>query len=213
MYVKNKAEHVRSLASDPLEAVRLLRTALATGYFRYVRRCAGRGSIFGTHNRVINGANVHIGKDCLFKDAIYLRAGVTGRIEIADRVAINSFCQFYGHGGIAIGEDTQIGPSVLITTTDHDYAQALQTSFKPVRIGRRVWIGANVTILAGVTIGDGAVIGAGAVVHRDVPAQTLAVGVPARVVRNLAAANEAPTSGAADAASDSDSFLRIGVRS
>jgi acetyltransferase-like isoleucine patch superfamily enzyme len=149
---------------------------------------------------VINGANVRIGRDCLFKDAIYLRAGVTGRIEIADRVAINSFCQFYGHGGIAIGEDTQIGPGVLITTTDHDYSDGLRESFKPVRVGRRVWIGANVTILAGVTIGDGAVIGAGAVVNRDIASHTLAAGVPARAIRSLehegAASNGAGASGA-----------------
>jgi acetyltransferase-like isoleucine patch superfamily enzyme len=188
MYVKNKAEHLRSVVTDPLEAVRLLRTVLATCYFRFVRRCAGAGSIFGTHNRVVNAANVRIGRDCLFKDAIYLRAGPAGRIAIADRVAINSFCQFYGHGGIEIGEDTQIGPSVLVTTTEHDYEHALEERFRPVKIGRRVWIGANVTILAGVTIGDGAVIGAGAVVRRDVPPNALAVGVPARVVRNLAAA-------------------------
>jgi acetyltransferase-like isoleucine patch superfamily enzyme len=185
MYVKNKADHVRNLASDPLEAARLLRTVLATWYFRFVRRCAGKGSIFGTHNRVINAANVRIGNDCLFKDAIYLRAGLAGRIQIADRVAINSFCQLYGHGGITIGADTQIGPGVLITTTEHDYAQSLSASFKPVTIGQRVWIGASVTVLAGVTIGDGAVIGAGAVVNRDVPPHVLAVGVPARVVRQL----------------------------
>ena len=176
---------MRSLASEPLEAPRLLRTALATWYFRFVRRIAGSGSIFGTHNRVINGRNVRIGNDCLFKDAIYLRAGLTGRIDIGDRVAINSFCQFYGHGGITIGADTQIGPGVLVTTTGHDYTGGLEAVFKPVTIGRRVWVGANVTVLAGVTIGDGAVIGAGAVVHRDVPPHTVAVGVPARVVRDL----------------------------
>lgn len=186
MYVKNAWTHVRLLTREPLESLRLARTFAATVYFRYVRRCAGSGTIFGTHNRVINASNVRIGASCLMKDAIYLRAGPAGRIAIADRVAINSFCQLYGHGGIEIGEDTQIGPGVLITTTDHDYLQSLEERFLPVTIGKRVWIGANATILAGVTIGDGAVIGAGAVVHRDVPPRVLAVGVPARVVRELA---------------------------
>lgn len=180
-------EALLGLKDDPLELVRLVRIALSTFKFRYVKRCAGPGSIFGTHTRIINAARVTIGRSCLFQDSIYIRAGVEGRVDIGDRAAINSFCQMYGHGGISIGEDTQIGPGTVITTTDHDYGEDLQERFKPVTIGRRVWIGANATILSGVTIGDGAVIGAGAVVIRDVAPHTVAVGVPARVVRNLRA--------------------------
>ncbi|HEX6997835.1 MAG TPA: acyltransferase [Gammaproteobacteria bacterium] len=165
--------------------MRLLRTALATFKFRYLKRCAGPGTIFGVGNRIINAANVRIGARCLFQDSIYIRAGLHGHVTIGDRVAVNSFCQLYGHGGIEIGEESQLGPGTLITTTEHDYEHHLRERFEPVRVGRRVWIGANVTILAGVTIGDGAVIGAGAVVHRDVPPRTLAVGVPVRIVKEL----------------------------
>jgi acetyltransferase-like isoleucine patch superfamily enzyme len=196
MYVTRKADYVRSLTRDPLEAARLLRILAATFKFRYLRRCAGRGTIFGTHNRIINAANVRIGTDCLFQDFIYIRAGIQGRVLIGNRVAVNSFCQMYGHGGIDVGDDSQIGPGSLITTTGHDYGREdLREHFTRVAIGRRVWIGANVTILSGVTIGDGAVIGAGAVVNRDIPAASLAVGVPARVVRTL----QVPASGVGDA--------------
>nr|WP_274606323.1 DapH/DapD/GlmU-related protein [Lactobacillus delbrueckii] len=52
-------------------------------------------------------------------------------------------------------------------------------------MGKRVWLGANVTVLPGVTIGDGAIIAAGAVVTKDVPARTIAAGVPARVVKEI----------------------------
>jgi acetyltransferase-like isoleucine patch superfamily enzyme len=55
----------------------------------------------------------------------------------------------------------------------------------PVVLGRNVWLGANVTVLPGVTIGDDAVVGAGSVVTRNVPARTVVVGTPARVVRSL----------------------------
>jgi acetyltransferase-like isoleucine patch superfamily enzyme len=186
MYVTNKADYLlRSLKESPLDFVRLLRVALCTFKFRYIRRCAGRGSIFGTHNRIIGASKVRIGDQCLFQDSIYIRAGRNGYVTIGDRVAINSFCQLYGHGGISLGEYTQVGPGTLITTTEHDYERHLEPTFKRVAVGRCVWIGANVTILGGVTIGDGAVIGAGAVVIRDIPAHTLAVGVPARIVRRL----------------------------
>jgi galactoside O-acetyltransferase len=91
----------------------------------------------------------------------------------------------FGHGTIRIGEATQIGPCSLITTTDHDYHGALETHFKPVIIGKHVWIGANVTILPGVEIGDRAVIGAGSVVTKDIPPGAMAVGVPARVIKTI----------------------------
>ena len=56
---------------------------------------------------------------------------------------------------------------------------------KPVTIGNDVWIGGNVTVLPGVTIGDRAVIGAGSVVTEDIPADSVAVGAPAKVVKEL----------------------------
>ena len=192
---KKLKEALGGLRHDPAEALRLARIGLATARFRYLLRIAGPGCVFGTGNRVINAANVRIGANCLFQDSIYIRAGVNGRVRIGDRVAINSFVQLYGHGGIDIADEAQIGPGTIITTTGHDYTDRnLEASFNPIVIGRRVWIGANVTIIGGVTIGDGAVVGAGAVVIRDIPPHSLAVGVPARVIRPL---REAVESGSA----------------
>lgn len=203
-------EALAGLRHDPVEALRLVRIGLATARFRHLLRIAGPGCVFGTGNRVINAANVRVGAQCLFQDSIYIRAGIHGRVRIGDRVAINSFVQLYGHGGIDIGDETQIGPGTIVTTTGHDYTDRdLETSFNPIIIGRRVWIGANVTIIGGVTIGDGAVIGAGAVVIRDIPERSLAVGVPARVVRHLPASigvepTAAETVAATPAEPDSD---------
>lgn len=192
MYTLDKAGYlVRIVRTNPSELWRLTGVGFTTVLFRYFKRCVGRGTLVGRHTSIINSANVHIGKDCLLQDAVYIRAGTEGRITIGDRVALNSFCRLFGHGSITIGEDTQIGPGSLVTTTTHDYDRNLETIFKPVVIGKGVWIGANVTILPGVTIGDFAVIGAGSVVTKDVHPRTMAAGVPAQEIKSLDRESEA----------------------
>jgi len=186
MYTLDKAGYfLRILTRNPSELWRLFRIGVTTARLRYLARCVGPGSVVGVGTKVVNSANVRMGARVLLQDYVYIRAGAEGRVIIADRVAINSFCRIFGHGSVMVGEDTQIGPGSLITTTDHDYGDSLQTRYQPVSIGKRVWIGANVTVLPGVTIGDGSVIGAGAVVTKDIPAGVVAVGVPARVVRAI----------------------------
>jgi maltose O-acetyltransferase len=85
---------------------------------------------------------------------------------------------------VVIGARTQIGPAVQIYAADHPRdAATRQTGIefgRPVRIGADVWIGGGAIILPGVTIGDGAVIGAGSVVTRDVGANAIVMGNPAR---------------------------------
>ena len=87
---------------------------------------------------------------------------------------------------VEIGELTQIGPGVQILAADHprspEERRAGLELGRPVRIGANVWIGGGALILPGVTVGDDAIIGAGAVVTRDVPAYSVAAGVPARLV-------------------------------
>jgi acetyltransferase-like isoleucine patch superfamily enzyme len=186
MFTLNKTRYFTHIArNNPTELLRFLRIGWTTAKFRYLKRCAGRGTIVEPGTQVINSANVHIGAGCLLKEAVYIRAGTEGQIEIGDRAALNAFCRIFGHGGVEIGEDTQIGPGSLITTTDHDYQDSLETRYKPVVIGNRVWIGANVTVLPGVSIGDGAVIGAGAVVTKDIAPHAVAVGVPAKVIKKV----------------------------
>ena len=73
---------------------------------------------------------------------------------------------------------------LTLNSATHDPV-TLEPMGKPISIGNRVWCGVNVTILAGVTIGDDVVIGAGAVVTEDIPANSIAVGVPAKRVRTL----------------------------
>jgi acetyltransferase-like isoleucine patch superfamily enzyme len=186
VYTLNKFTYlVHVIKTNPSELYRLLRIGLTTAKYRYVKRCVGKGTLVGVRTEIINSANVRIGAECLLQDAIYIRAGTEGRITIGDRAALNSFCRLFGHGSIEIGEDTQIGPGSLITTTEHDYNRELTAHFKRVAIGKGVWIGANATILPGVEVGDGAVIGAGSVVMKNIPPRCVALGSPARVVKLL----------------------------
>ncbi|KQP80073.1 thiamine biosynthesis protein ThiF [Aeromicrobium sp. Leaf289] len=106
-------------------------------------------------------------------------------LTLGKDVFINIGCRFQDTGGITIGDGSLIGHGCTLTTLDHGMDPALRASMvpAPVVIGRKVWLGAGVTVVPGVTIGDGAVVGAGAVVTRDVPADTIVAGVPARVVR------------------------------
>lgn len=108
-------------------------------------------------------------------------------IKIGKRVFINSGCCFQDQGGIEIGDDVLIGQQVVIATLNHDLDPKKRASMlpAPVKIGARVWIGAHATILAGVTIGDNSVIAASAVVTKDVPANVVVAGVPARVIKHL----------------------------
>ena len=108
-------------------------------------------------------------------------------ITVGKGVFINSGCTFQDQGGISIGEGSLIGHQVSIATINHDMdpAKRASMSFRPVVIGKDVWIGDHASILPGVTIGDGAVVAAGAVVTKDVPPRTVVGGVPARVIKTI----------------------------
>lgn len=108
-------------------------------------------------------------------------------IHIGDDVFINACCQFQDHGGVYIGDRCQIGHNVVFATLNHGLSAETRRTMTPapIRLGKNVWVGSHSTILPGVTIGDNAIIAAGAVVTRDVPADTVAGGVPARELKKI----------------------------
>lgn len=95
-------------------------------------------------------------------------------IHLGRNVFINACCHFQDQGGITIGDDCLIGHAVVFATLNHGLAPEERFSMTPAP-----------TILQGVTIGDNAVIAAGAVVTRDVPANTIVGGVPAKPIRRI----------------------------
>lgn len=108
-------------------------------------------------------------------------------IRVGNNVYINTGCTMQDQGGIYIGDNVLIGHHAMIATLNHDADPEKRGDLHPasVHIGNRVWLGANVTVLPGVAIGDGAIVAAGAVVTKDVPANTVAAGVPARFVKRI----------------------------
>jgi len=161
----------------------VLSTALKTFQYRYLLRCVGLKTIVGKGTEIFNFTNVKIGSHCLIQDHVYIRAGLNGKVHIGEFCAINSFAKLFGHGGIEIGDYSQIGPAALITTTVHNYKGSLEADFQAVKIGKWVWVGAGSIIMAGITIGDKSVIGAGSIVTKDIPSNCVAVGNPARVIK------------------------------
>ncbi len=108
-------------------------------------------------------------------------------IKIGKDVFINACCHFQDHGGVTLGDGCQIGHNVVFATLNHLLSpeDRKTTCPAPIVLGRNVWVGSNATILQGVTIGDNAVVAAGAVVTKNVAANTIVGGVPAKVIRKI----------------------------
>lgn len=97
---------------------------------------------------------------------------------------LNSDVQIVCADKITIGDDVAIARDVVIRDTDaHDILDGKHQKTKPVSIGNHVWIGTRAMIMKGVTIGDGAIIAAGAIVTKDVPAKSIAAGIPAKIIK------------------------------
>lgn len=110
-------------------------------------------------------------------------------IHIGARTFVNSGLTALDVARITIGEDCQIGPNVQLLTPTHPVEPGPRRdkleAARPITVGNNVWLGGGAIVLPGVTIGDNSVIGAGAVVTKDVPANVVAVGNPARPVRKV----------------------------
>jgi len=110
-------------------------------------------------------------------------------IRLGRNVLINYDCVLLDTGDISIGDNVLIGPGSRLVTARHslkaEERRDWSVSCSPIRIEEDVWLGAGVVVLPGVTIGARSVIGAGSVVTKDIPADVIAAGNPARVVRPL----------------------------
>jgi maltose O-acetyltransferase len=118
-----------------------------------------------------------------------LRCDYGYRIRVGARTFVNYGLVALDVASIAIGDDVQIGPNVQLLTPTHpidpDARRAKWEAAEPIAIEGNVWLGGGVIVLPGVTIGENTVVGAGSIVTKDLSANVVAAGNPARVVRSL----------------------------
>jgi len=176
-----------------------------------LKRC-GRGTVFGQNvtlrhpHKIEIGANVVIDDNCLLdakgsdNAGIRIGSGVfmgrnsilsckNGDIVLEDNVNIGFNSEVFSGNRVTIGHDTLVAAYCYFIGGDHDAAELDQavmhqgSTARGIQVGPNGWFGAGVKVLDGVTIGEHCVVGAGAVVTRDLPAAAVAVGIPARVMR------------------------------
>lgn len=187
----------------PAPVVRRLSARNLVALARYIRLRIRHRNLAGQLFFLDRGGEISVGPEAdirIARGTRFLRdfaGSLYGRVRIGPDVFVNRGCYFAIHSGLEIGEGCLIGEYVSIHDADHVFGPGSDLPIarrgfaaRPVVIGRDVWIGAKATITSGVRIGDGAVIAAGAVVTHDVPANALAGGVPARVLRVWSAKDE-----------------------
>jgi maltose O-acetyltransferase len=169
-------------ADDPQVAAEFIRAQqLAERYNAidpadFALRAAALSELFGA-----------IGEGCEVRAPLRVDFGYN--IRLGDRVFVNYNAVMLDVAAITIGDDTLIGPNVQLLTPTHPLDPTLRRekweAAKPIAVGRNVWLGGGVIVCPGVAIGDDAVVGAGSVVTRDLPAGSVAVGNPAKVIRTV----------------------------
>ncbi|MBM7635309.1 sugar O-acetyltransferase [Streptococcus saliviloxodontae] len=133
-----------------------------------------------------------MGEDVFFEPNFRCEFG--SNISIGNHFYANFDCVMLDGGGIEIGDHVLFGPRVGIYTSNHAIDPIERANgacySKPVTIGSHVWIGGGVQINQGVTIGDNVVIGSGSVVTKDIPSNSIAAGVPCRIIRPITEADK-----------------------
>lgn len=182
----------------------------------------GRNVVFGQHvvlrhpHKIAIGDNVVIDDNCLLDAKGDQNRGITigngvflgrnsivscknGDVTLGDGVNIGFNCEVFSAGRVTIGPNTLLAAYCYVIGGDHDWSDPSKSVLEQARtsngvtIGAGAWLGAGVKVLDGTSIGDGAIVGAGAVARGVIPADAIAVGVPAKVVGTRAAKAEART--------------------
>ena len=190
----NKTEKQKMLAGELYRPDDELGADQAAAKAWMVRYNAALAAPVAERHALLRERLARVGKGAVIRPPFHCDYGYN--ISLGDGVFLNFNCVILDVVEVVIGDGTQIGPAVQIYAADHPRdAETRKTGLefgRPVRIGKDVWIGGGAIICPGVTIGPRCIIGAGAVVTRDIPADSVAVGNPARVVRQVNHSESSP---------------------
>ncbi|WP_289734179.1 DapH/DapD/GlmU-related protein [Paramuribaculum intestinale] len=128
-------------------------------------------------------------------------------VKIGRNVVVMPGCLMMSAGGITIDDGAMIAANVQLISNNHDLYERQIITCKPIHIGKNAWIGAGATVLPGVTIGDNAVVGAASVVTKDVAADTIVAGNPAKFIKRIPARSEC------SAFNEEDEAIQLGLDS
>jgi maltose O-acetyltransferase len=172
---------------DPSEPERVrLRARAGALLARYNRTTV---EDFAERGEILRELLGRVGPDTVIEPPFHCDYG--SNISVGDRFYANVGCVFLDCAPITIGDRVQLGPHVQLLAVSHPLDRALRASGleygEPIEIGGDAWLGGGAIVLPGVTIGEGAVVGAGSVVTRDVAAETVVGGNPARPLRTAEA--------------------------
>lgn len=150
----------------------------------------GKNAKFRLGGMVKNGKNIIIGDDFFIGKDFLLASYFGGEVKIGNRVVAQERVRISAVESVIIGDDVLMGSDILITDNNHGMDACDEKSYmeqkvsaKAVKIGNGCWIGEKCTILSGCTIGERSIIGANSVVTKSIPAYTIAVGIPAKPIK------------------------------
>jgi acetyltransferase-like isoleucine patch superfamily enzyme len=156
------------------------------------RRAFARWPLHGNVLEMVREGRLELGDGVLFEPNVWLTASAPARIRIGQGTFLNMGVQVAALDLVEIGAHCMFANGCFVTDADHRFDDPEKpvpwqgfTTKGPTRIGDNVWCGANVVVTSGVTIGERCVIGANSVVNRDLPAFSVAVGSPAKVVKTV----------------------------
>ena len=182
-------------------------------FYRFLFKKIGKGVVFGRNitirhpNKIIIGDNVLIDENCMLdakgidntgieiKNGVYIGRNTIlsckdGDIILKENVNIGFNCEIQSSSHVSIGKNTLLAAYVYIIAGDHVHeldeqpVNLIQGTSKGIIVGENCWLGAKATVLDGIEIGHDVVIGASAVVNKDVAPFSVAVGIPAKVIKN-----------------------------
>lgn len=170
------------IAADPNLARESSQAAILTAQFN-----ATAGDDYSARDQILRKLLGSVGEGTVIRPPFHCDYGY--QTHIGARTFANWGLIALDVGRITIGDDVQIGPNVQLLTATHPIEPEPRRNkweaARPITIGNNVWLGGGVIVCPGVTIGENTVVGAGAVVVRDLSANVVAVGNPARIIRKL----------------------------